>query len=338
MKRTITFILCVIMLVSGALAEDRATVTVDGVGEHVTVALTMEDDRIISVQATSDNTEADDRGKESLALITSAMVEKNSFAVDTISGATCTSNAVIAGAIEAWLQIMTERMSQEEWIIARISLDPISGGDIYQTEDSVILPMDVLRITEKVTPEDISHTMEYIEKTKRGEMKKREPLSVVERGDGTYSIIDGNKSYSALKQLGAKNIPVIVVNRPYHKDVETFDDLIAIQTEAESEFHQFVTLLGDAYNAEVSEHSDLPNTEVIHEKANENFDGDYGKVIDVLSAGIRVPAETLQTTVTELFDQDNVLCIYGHEEDNGATAYIRLSNGAVAEIQVNEAK
>ena len=88
MKRSIVVFLIVIMLVSGALAEDSATVTVDGVGEHVTVTLTMDDDRIIRVDATSDNTEADDRGKESLALMTAAMVEKNSFAVDTISGAT----------------------------------------------------------------------------------------------------------------------------------------------------------------------------------------------------------------------------------------------------------
>ena len=81
----------------------------------------------------------------------------------------------------------------------------------------MILPMDALRVTEQVTPEGISHTMEYIEKTKKGEMKKREPLSVVERGDGTYSIIDGNQSYSALKQLGAKNIPVIVASRPSNR-------------------------------------------------------------------------------------------------------------------------
>lgn len=116
MKRTILSILSILILCTTALAEDSATVTVDGVGEHVTVTLTMEDDQIISVQATSDNTEADDRGKESLALITSAMVEKNSFAVDTITGAICTSNAVIAGAVEAWLQIMSERMSQEDWM------------------------------------------------------------------------------------------------------------------------------------------------------------------------------------------------------------------------------
>ena len=126
MKRSIIVILCVIMLISGALAEDSATVIVDGVGEHVTVTLTMDDDRIISVDATSDNTEADDRGKESLALITSAMVEKNTLAVDTISGATCTSNAVIAGATEAWLQIMRERMSREEWMQKGSHRDPQS--------------------------------------------------------------------------------------------------------------------------------------------------------------------------------------------------------------------
>ena len=116
MKQTILSILCVIMLLSGALAEDSATVTVNGIGEQVTVTLTMEDDRIISVEATTDNTEADERGRESLTLVTSAMVEKNSVNVDAISGATCTSNAVIAGATEAWLQIMTDRMSQEEWM------------------------------------------------------------------------------------------------------------------------------------------------------------------------------------------------------------------------------
>ena len=116
MKQTILSILCVIMLLSGALAEDSATVTVNGVGEQVTVTLTMEDDRIISVEATTDNTEADERGKESLLLISSAMVSKNSVNVDAISGATCTSNAVIAGATKAWLQIMTDRMSQEDWM------------------------------------------------------------------------------------------------------------------------------------------------------------------------------------------------------------------------------
>ena len=169
-------------------------------------------------------------------------------------------------------------------------------------------------------------------------MKQREPLTVVERGDGTYSIIDGNRSYSALKQLGAKNIPVIVVSRPYHKDVETFDELIAIQAEAEFEFHQFVTSLDDEYQAEVTEHSDLDDAEAIQKKAKDDHDGDYGKIIDVLSAEIRIPAEALKTAAGELFEQDAILCVYGPEKNNGYTAYIRLSNGAVAKIRLNEAQ
>lgn len=89
----------------------------------------------------------------------------------------------------------------------QIKLDPIAAGDIYQTSDSVVMLMASLRVTKQVTQKDIDHTMDYIEKTKKGEMKKHEPLSVIERGDGTYSIIDGNRSYSALKELGAKSIP-----------------------------------------------------------------------------------------------------------------------------------
>lgn len=144
MKRTVLAILCAIMLISSALAEDSATVTVNGVGELVTVTLTMEDDRIISVEATTDNTEADERGRESLSLITTAMVEKNSVNVDAISGATCTSNAVIAGATEAWLQIMTERMSQEDWmqkseektIDLTGGMEPLAPADLGQSDNA----------------------------------------------------------------------------------------------------------------------------------------------------------------------------------------------------------
>ena len=136
-------LLCTMMLLLGAVAEERATVTVDGVGEHVTVPLTMEDDRIKSVEASSDNTEADERGKEALSLIAEAMVENNTLNVDAISGATCTSNAVIAGAIEAWMQIMTERMSQEEWMQGSFTYEhdprdnPDAMKDIVYNPDAV---------------------------------------------------------------------------------------------------------------------------------------------------------------------------------------------------------
>ena len=143
MKHSIRILslLCTMMLLLGAVAEESATVTVEGVGEHVTVTLTMEEDRIKSVEACSDNTDADERGKEALSLIAEAMVEKNTFAVDAISGATCTSNAVIAGAIEAWMQIMTERMSQEEWMETTIA-EAMTGGWENVPHETAELPAD----------------------------------------------------------------------------------------------------------------------------------------------------------------------------------------------------
>ena len=134
-------LLCAMMLLLGAVAEERATVTVDGVAEHVTVTLTMEDDRIKSVEASSDNTEADERGKEALSLIAEAMVENNTLNVDAISGATCTSNAVIAGAIEAWMQIMTERMIQEEWM-ETTNAEAMIGGWENVPHETAELPAD----------------------------------------------------------------------------------------------------------------------------------------------------------------------------------------------------
>ena len=52
----------------------------------------------------------------------------------------------------------------------------------------------------------------------------------------------------------------------------------------------------------------------------------------------REVARIFQTAVADLFNQDCILCVVGREKDSGYTACIRLSNGAVAEIRLNEAQ
>ena len=69
------------------------------------------------------------------------MVENNTLNVDAISGATCTSNAVIAGAIEAWMQIMTERMIQEEWM-ETTNAEAMTGGWENVPHETAELPAD----------------------------------------------------------------------------------------------------------------------------------------------------------------------------------------------------
>ena len=127
---------CAFVLLLGVCvcAEESATVTVKGIGENVTVTLTMENGSIRTVEASSDNTEADDRGRESLQSVADAMVEKNSVNVDAVSGATGTSNAVIAAATEAWLQIMAMEAEGEDWMETEASADDAEGTE--ETEET----------------------------------------------------------------------------------------------------------------------------------------------------------------------------------------------------------
>ena len=238
-------------------------------------------------------------------------------------------NLVILMSFVLMLTLLFGCMKEES-----LTLDPIAAEDIYETEESVIIPMDLLTVTENVTQEDIDHTMEYIEKTKKGEMKKREPLSVVKRGNGGYGIIDGNKTYSALKKLGATNVPAVVAESPYQKDVEHFDDLIRLNSEAEPEFHQLVTSLGEELKAEVTEHPALTEVDEIHRKANELYGGDYGKIVDVLSADIMVTKDELQADKEKMMQKYYVICIFDSQTNEEYSVYVMLSNSTVARIQL----
>lgn len=116
-------------------------------------------------------------------------------------------------------------------------LDPIAAQHILTTKDTVIIPIEKLRPVEEITPEGIAEAMYYMKlRMADKNYSKRAPLDVIERGDGTYSVIDGNRTLAALKELGAKNIPVIVHRHPYQKDVKNIKDLYALNEAAEGEF------------------------------------------------------------------------------------------------------
>ena len=71
------------------------TATVQGFGGPVTVTATIEDGKITAVTADGPN-ETPDRGGVACATIPVRIVEANSVAVDGVSGATMTSNAIFA--------------------------------------------------------------------------------------------------------------------------------------------------------------------------------------------------------------------------------------------------
>ena len=94
--------------------ELSATSEAQGLDETVTVTVKVEDGVITDVIAVTDK-EEETVGKQALETIPGAMVEKNSVKVDAVSGATATSNAILAAAADAYLQILGADLDLDAW-------------------------------------------------------------------------------------------------------------------------------------------------------------------------------------------------------------------------------
>lgn len=107
MKTVLAYLLALTLLcacASAAFAE-TGSASAPGLDETVTVTLTVEDGVITAAEAVTDKAEAT-VGAQALEALPAAMVEKNSVKVDGVSGATATSDAVLAAAAAAYLDIL----------------------------------------------------------------------------------------------------------------------------------------------------------------------------------------------------------------------------------------
>lgn len=104
MKRWVAALLSTVMLATcPALAESSAktaSATAKGFGGDITVTLTVENGALTSVQIEGAN-ETEGVGARAVELLGDTMVAANSVEVEAISGATVSSNAILAAAAEA---------------------------------------------------------------------------------------------------------------------------------------------------------------------------------------------------------------------------------------------
>ena len=123
MKHLKTALVCLLVLTllasnaSLAFAEGpsgSATAMAQGLEETVTVTVTVEDGAITAVEAETDKEEVT-VGRQALTEIPEAIVAANSVKVDAVSGATSTSNAVIAAATSAYAEILGIDVNLDAW-------------------------------------------------------------------------------------------------------------------------------------------------------------------------------------------------------------------------------
>ena len=222
-------------------------------------------------------------------------------------------------------------------------LDPIAAQHLLTTKDTIIVPLEKLRLTEKIKPEIFEKAMYFMNlRIADKNYPKRAPLDVIERGDGTYSVIDGNTTLAALKELGAKNFPVIVHPYPYQKDVKNIKDLYALNEAAETEFKTLMQDLQQELGGKLTQRPYIKKKKRVREKTKTEYNGDYSCVTDMWAASLIYPnEESLLTAFEEIKKRDEVIWINDRWNNPLPQGYkdiqlcLILSNGAIVELQMH---
>ncbi len=217
-------------------------------------------------------------------------------------------------------------------------LDRVARQDIFETDSSVNLPVDILVPTEKVSKDDIKAARIMAEKTLKGEIGKRKPITVVKRGDGRFSIIDGNRTFSYLAAAGAKSVPA-EVTFPYTKDIRSVDELIARNNAVKAEFIGKLKEIQKKVGGDLQIRPDKARAR-IQEKVEKLYQNNIGGVTDILggrlvfakSEGILNSLDYIKgrEDVISYLDRWNTPLESGYMD---VVCFVRMSNGVIGELQ-----
>ena len=241
-------------------------------------------------------------------------------------------------------QIILEGMMDSEMAYSQeqLKIDPIASKYVKETESSRNVPIDKLHKTEPLDLDAAERARQKMQEAEKGGREKRSPLIVADRGDGTYSIIDGNNTFENLRELGARNVPVTIVPAPYQKHVTNLESLYARNAEVQTEFSDLLRSWQAEVGGELKMRKKLKSEERIREKVEADYNGEYHSVLDVLAGSLVFDsAEQMTEAFDKLKDKAEVVRIKNKWTHPDSTGYrdvnlnIRLSNGTLAELQLH---
>ncbi|MCR5084618.1 MAG: hypothetical protein K6A65_03860 [Succinivibrionaceae bacterium] len=218
-------------------------------------------------------------------------------------------------------------------------LDPVAQAGIHETNQSVNLPTALLVPVEGVTAEGVASAKKQVELAAAGVAGKSGPISVVKRGDGNFTVLDGSRMFTYLKQQGAKSVPV-VVSYPYTKGADTIEELLAMNEAARAEFTAKVKEIQQAVGGEILLRTKPKELSRIKEKIKDNYAGNVGGVTDILAGrllmddakGILAALDYIKgrDDIVAFEDRWNVPLESGYRD---VVSYLYMKNGVVGELQ-----
>ena len=188
--------------------------------------------------------------------------------------------------------------------------DPVSSKYVRTTERSLNIPVDRLHKTEPLDAEAAARARENMQQAGRGEREKQDPLIVADRGDGTFSIIDGNNTFENLKALGAQSVPSVIVPAPYQKHVDSVESLYARNKEAQAEFSELLGAWQGEVGGKLVLRPELKDETRVREKVENHYAGKHNRVLDVLAGSLVFDsAEQVEAAFEALKDKAEVVRI-----------------------------
>ena len=161
------------------------------------------------------------------------------------------------------------------------------------------------------------------------------------RGDGAFSVADGNHTFTVLNEAGALAVPVRV-EHIRNKGSASLEALYADAKKAEPEFKSLMEELQSQLGGELVFRPEIKTPESIDRKALKGYDGDYSRVVDVLAASLVFDTEEDLLRAAEFLREDNrVVRIKDRWASPGADGYrdymlnVRLPGKFVVELQLH---
>lgn len=93
-----------------------------------------------------------------------------------------------------------------------IELDDEPGLYFSPAADAVLMPLEYI-VPLRARERGIMNGQKFMQMAARGEMPKRQPLSVIPREDGTFELADGNSTYAIAQKQGFNSLPVRIMTR-----------------------------------------------------------------------------------------------------------------------------
>ncbi|MBR4329521.1 MAG: hypothetical protein IKP71_06670, partial [Candidatus Riflebacteria bacterium] len=202
----------------------------------------------------------------------------------------------------------------------------VSKAHLYLniTNDSVEIPIENLRTLKNEPRASIERAKQYMQMAAKGEKAKRKPISVVDNGDGTYTVVDGNATTHGLVELGENEAICRVVGK--NKGTRLENSIYVVENE-KNDFDEDGKLrsrgIGNLKGIEAREKlyqqakENLPQLEAlvknsagkikadfimrpadeetgeavkkrerVDEKAQDDYNGDYSRIVDLIGGTI----------------------------------------------------